>query len=130
MQLPCRYVSGYLAPSSSPADGAAMTIATHAWVEVLLPELGWVGVDPTNGTEAGLRHIRVGVGRDYADVPPTRGVFKGAAASSLEVSVDVVPGAFLPTLDSAATESSWVAETPPPSDEEARKQMQQQQQQE
>ena len=62
-----------------------MTIATHAWVEVLLPELGWVGVDPTNGIEAGLRHIRVGVGRDYADVPPTRGVFKGAAASSLEV---------------------------------------------
>jgi transglutaminase-like putative cysteine protease len=129
-QLPCRYVSGYLAPSSSSADGAAMTIATHAWVEVLLPELGWVGVDPTNGTEAGLRHIRVGVGRDYADVPPTRGVFKGAAASSLEVSVDVVPGAVLPTLDPAVMEASWAADAPPPpSDEEARKQMMQQQQQ-
>jgi transglutaminase-like putative cysteine protease len=129
-QLPCRYVSGYLAPSSSPPDVAAMTIATHAWVEVLLPELGWVGVDPTNGTEAGIRHIRVGVGRDYADVPPTRGVFKGAAASSLEVSVDVVPGAVLPTLDSAAMEESGVAEAPPPpSDDDARKQMMQQQQQ-
>ena len=51
------------------ADGA-----THAWVEALLPDLGWVGFDPTNNLLAGERHIRVAIGRDYADVPPTRGV--------------------------------------------------------
>ena len=56
------------------------TIATHAWVEVLLPELGWVGFDPTHNIEAGVRHVRVAIGRDYADVPPTRGVFKGKSA--------------------------------------------------
>ena len=65
--------------------------ATHAWVEALLPELGWVGFDPTNNLLAGQRHIRVAVGRDYADVPPTRGVFKGAAESELSVAVQVKP---------------------------------------
>ena len=129
VQLPCRYVSGYLAPAASAAATVPMTVATHAWVEVLLPELGWVGVDPTNGSEAGIRHIRVGIGRDYADVPPTRGVFKGGATTALEVSVEVVPGAVLPTLDAAAMESSWVAEPPPPpAEDDTKKQMQQQQQ--
>ena len=70
--VPCRYVSGYLFHQVDSAirspDGA-----THAWVEAWLPSLGWVGVDPTNNLFAGERHIRVAVGRDYADVPPTRG---------------------------------------------------------
>lgn len=58
-----------------------------------MPELGWVGFDPTNNLMAGDRHIRVAVGRDYADVPPTRGVFKGnsAARSELAVAVSVGP---------------------------------------
>src|SRR5947209_2815560 len=68
--IPCRYVSGYLYhqedDNERSTDGA-----THAWVEALLPELGWVGFDPTNNMLAGERHIRVAVGRDYADVPPT-----------------------------------------------------------
>ena len=73
--VPCRYVSGYL---SGEADEVRSSVdATHAWVEALLPELGWVGFDPTNNLIAGDRHIRVAIGRDYADVPPTRGVFKG-----------------------------------------------------
>ena len=66
--------------------------ATHAWVEALLPELGWVGFDPTNNLIAGDRHIRVAIGRDYADVPPTRGVFKGderRARASWRVAVSV-----------------------------------------
>ncbi|MDQ5853173.1 MAG: transglutaminase family protein, partial [Chloroflexota bacterium] len=80
--IPARYVSGYLyhhrdGPQHLRAD------ATHAWVEALLPGLGWIGFDPTNNTLVRDRHIRVAVGRDYADVPPTRGVYKGVASSEL-----------------------------------------------
>lgn len=84
--IPCRYVSGYLFHGSSDtsADGA-----THAWVEALLPGLGWVGFDPTNDVVAGTRHIRVAIGRDYADVPPTKGVFRGRSANELAVAVQV-----------------------------------------
>ena len=86
LRIPCRYVSGYLyhrPDDQSDAD------ATHAWAEVLLPAMGWVGFDPTNDLLAGERHIRVAVGRDYSDVPPTHGIFKGAAESVLSVSVHV-----------------------------------------
>ncbi len=106
--LPCRYVSGYIAPGSG-TDAAPTTNATHAWVDVLLPELGWVGVDPTNNVVTGPRHIRVAIGRDYADVPPTRGVFKGGAASALAVSVDVVP-VETPTMEPALGEPVWTAD--------------------
>ena len=112
--LPCRYVSGYIAPRALGEDDGPTTIATHAWVEVLLPELGWVGVDPTNDIDAGLRHVRVAIGRDYADVPPTRGVYKGGAASSLEVSVEVTPGDALPTLDAAVVAATWTSDVKAP----------------
>jgi transglutaminase-like putative cysteine protease len=84
--IPGRYVSGYLFHGSSDtsADGA-----THAWVETLLPGLGWVGFDPTNDVVAGTRHIRVAIGRDYADVPPTKGVFRGRSGNELAVAVQV-----------------------------------------
>jgi transglutaminase-like putative cysteine protease len=84
--IPCRYVSGYLYHSEDDqsADGAS-----HAWIDAWLPELGWVGFDPTNNLLAGERHVRVAVGRDYRDVPPTRGVFKGDATSELTVRVRV-----------------------------------------
>ena len=88
LKVPCRYVSGYLFHRVEYNDRSAQD-ATHAWVEALLPELGWVGFDPTNNLLAGERHIRVAVGRDYADVPPTRGVFKGTAESELSVAVQV-----------------------------------------
>src|SRR6266853_2203392 len=88
--IPCRYVSGYLfqpAESTGSLDGA-----THAWVEVWLPEFGWVGLDPTHDIPAGEHHIRVAVGRDYADVPPTRGVFKGLTVVRSELAVGVSVG--------------------------------------
>jgi transglutaminase-like putative cysteine protease len=88
LHIPCRYVSGYLHPRRDDASAAA---ATHAWVEVLLPGLGWVGFDPTNNMLAGERHIQVAIGRDYQDVPPTRGVFKGNGGSDLSVTVRVRP---------------------------------------
>jgi transglutaminase-like putative cysteine protease len=90
MGIPCRYVSGYMHHGREDHDRSGEG-ATHAWVEALLPGLGWVGFDPTNDLVAGQRHIRAAVGRDYADVPPTKGVYKGGADSELSVSVQVVP---------------------------------------
>jgi transglutaminase-like putative cysteine protease len=91
--LPARYVSGYLqtnrVATSAGAGDRSDPDATHAWVEVFLPSLRWVGFDPTNNTLAGERHIAVAVGRDYDDVPPSRGVFKGEAESQLAVGVSV-----------------------------------------
>jgi transglutaminase-like putative cysteine protease len=86
--IPARYVSGYLFHRTSGYDRSASD-ASHAWVEAYLPSLGWVGFDPTNNTLASDRHIRVAVGRDYADVPPTKGVFRGDAETRLKVAVKV-----------------------------------------
>ena len=87
--LPARYVSGYLFTDNSGGHERSDPDATHAWVEVFLPSLRWVGLDPTNDMFACERHVTVAVGRDYADVPPTRGVFKGTAQEELEVAVRI-----------------------------------------
>ena len=90
LRIPCRYVSGYIFQSATDTDKyRSPSGATHAWVEAYLPGLGWVGFDPTNNLLAGEGHIRTAIGRDYADVPPTKGVFRGTAASELSVSVRV-----------------------------------------
>jgi transglutaminase-like putative cysteine protease len=70
--------------------------ASHAWVEALVPRMGWVAFDPTNNLVGADRHIRVAIGRDYADVPPTRGVYKGEAQSELSVAVTVSPADTVP----------------------------------
>ncbi|NOT39579.1 MAG: transglutaminase family protein [Alphaproteobacteria bacterium] len=88
--IPTRYVSGYLYTKREAGDRSAAD-ATHAWVEALVPGAGWVGFDPTNNVLAGERHIRVAIGRDYSDVPPSRGVFKGPANGELAVAVCVTP---------------------------------------
>ncbi len=88
--IPARYVSGYLYTKRDAGDRSAAD-ATHAWVEALVPGVGWVGFDPTNNVLAGERHIRVAIGRDYNDVPPSRGVFKGPANGELAVAVRVTP---------------------------------------
>lgn len=90
LKIPCRYVSGYLFHEDSAKDRSPAG-ATHAWVEAYLGELGWVAFDPTNNLLGSERHIRVAIGRDYADVPPTRGVHKGEAGSELSVMVSVSP---------------------------------------
>jgi transglutaminase-like putative cysteine protease len=89
--IPCRYVSGYLFHRSDGENGHDRSAedGSHAWAEAYLPQLGWVGFDPTNDILAGERHIRVALGRDYADVSPTRGVYKGDARSALHVGVSV-----------------------------------------
>ena len=82
-----------MSPATSTAVAATTTApppdATHAWVDVLMPHLGWVGFDPTNNLIAHHRHIRTAVGRDYADVPPTHGIFRGQTDSELYVAVHV-----------------------------------------
>ncbi len=98
LKLPCRYVSGYLAQRGQDHDRSAPS-ATHAWIEVLMPHFGWVGFDPTNLLVAGERHIRTAIGRDYADVPPTHGMFRGRAKSELTVAVRVTPSEGTPSLD-------------------------------
>jgi transglutaminase-like putative cysteine protease len=111
--LPARYVSGYLvtgpAVSATKQEEVIGGQASHAWAEVFLPgggnglangaSSGWFGFDPTLGKPIELRHIRVAYGRDYGDVPPVRGVYKGRAGQSLSVDVLVRPA-----LDDAGLE--------------------------
>jgi transglutaminase-like putative cysteine protease len=94
--LPARYVSGYMVPGdSSGTDTKQEEViggqASHAWADVLVPGMGWIGFDPTLGKPVGLRHIRLAYGRDYGDVPPVRGVYKGRAGQQLSVDVCVRP---------------------------------------
>jgi transglutaminase-like putative cysteine protease len=97
LKIPCRYVSGYLFHGGG--HDRSSHSATHAWVEALVPQLGWVGFDPTNYLVAGDRHIRTAIGRDYSDVPPTHGIFRGRANSELTVAVRVTPSVGTPSLD-------------------------------
>ena len=87
--IPTRYVSGYLyvAENRVGEAGSASGAATHAWAETRLPGAGWIGIDPTNRTLADQRYVRIAVGRDYGDVPPTKGVIEGGGDSRLEVDV-------------------------------------------
>jgi transglutaminase-like putative cysteine protease len=78
--LPARYVSGYL-------GGVSEAAASHAWIEAYVPPYGWVGVDATLGTHCTGQHVRIGVGRDYADVTVLRGTYQGGSHAELDVSV-------------------------------------------
>ena len=91
--LAVRYVSGYLATTPPPGKERIVGAdATHAWVAVWIPDGGWLALDPTNDQWANDRYITLAWGRDYADVPPVKGViFTEAKTSSLHVEVDVAP---------------------------------------
>lgn len=85
--IPARYVSGYLHPKPNAAIGEAVAGESHAWLEWFTGD--WWGFDPTNGIEIGDRHVLVGRGRDYNDVPPLRGVYAGPHKSQLFVKVTI-----------------------------------------
>jgi transglutaminase-like putative cysteine protease len=125
--IPARYVSGYLFHRGD-SEERSLDGATHAWVEALLPRLGWIGFDPTNRLMASDRHIRTAIGRDYSDVPPTLGVFKGAAESALHVSVRVSPSD-APPDESVVEEEVWTPGEPLEEDPQERMEQEQQQQQ-
>lgn len=134
LRIPCRYVSGYLHRRTQDHDRSSDG-ATHAWVEALLPHLSWVGFDPTNNLVAGDRHIRTAIGRDYADVPPTKGVFRGETASELSVAVRVTASDTAPEIDQGLpVPEDWSvlvekAQEPPPKPPAPPQLAQQQQQQ-
>jgi len=128
--LPARYVSGYLVPRKTAEGGASVEEviggqASHAWAEVYLPGSGWIGLDPTLGGPVSARHVRVAYGRDYGDVAPVRGVYKGHAGQRLSVDVRVRPAlddeGHEQLLESAATPAA-------PTIEERAQQPEQQQQ--
>ncbi len=82
--IPTRYVSGFVHPDQPGLRGYSQS---HAWCEVLFPSVGWRGLDPTNNCPVGANYVRVAVGRDYRDVPPNKGLFKGKAVESMVVAV-------------------------------------------
>jgi len=92
--IPARYVSGYFfaASDAAPADDVdvhTVEVQTHAWVEVAVPGAGWWPVDPTNLTPVGERHITIGRGREYDDVPPLRGAYTGSAEAEVTATVTI-----------------------------------------
>ena len=81
LKIPALYVSGYLATE--------IASATHAWVEVLVPGVGWIGLDPTHNRAVDDTCVKIAVGRDYADVPPVAGNYKGTTDCKLDVKVEI-----------------------------------------
>lgn len=86
IQIPARYVSGYVCPNQNGMRGEG---ATHAWIEAYIPFNGWVGLDPTNNCLADDLHVRLAVGRSFSDCSPVKGTYKGTAGQMLEVGVSV-----------------------------------------
>jgi transglutaminase-like putative cysteine protease len=91
--VPARYISGYFFTNSD-ATGDDVTddvveVQTHAWFEAAIPGFGWLALDPTNAQQVGLRHVKIGHGRDYDDVPPVKGVYAGKATPSVDALVQM-----------------------------------------
>ena len=84
MGIPSRYVSGLVHPDAEKYRGAT---ETHAWCEMLFPSVGWIGFDPANTCVIGENFVKVAVGRSFSDVPPNKGLYKGLATESIEVTV-------------------------------------------
>jgi len=90
--IPTRYVSGYIYDAhkaEAKAEQVRGAAATHAWVQAWHPEGGWCGIDPTNNKPVGWQYIRTAVGRDYYDVTPVKGLFRGDVEQQLTVEVEV-----------------------------------------
>ena len=87
--IPARYVSGYIETDPAPDDALVGATASHAWVEVCAPNGFWIGMDPTNNIMESERHVQIGIGRDYQDVPPLKGIFKGTNRQTMSVAVSV-----------------------------------------
>jgi transglutaminase-like putative cysteine protease len=84
--IPARYVSGFVHRDGDRMRGYTQT---HAWCELFLPSAGWIGFDPTNNCLIGRNFVKVAIGRDFKDVPPNRGVYRGTADETIKVSVDI-----------------------------------------
>src|SRR5262249_37488468 len=96
--VPARYVSGYIHRPDKESQ-------SHAWCEAWLPGLGWVGIDPTNDALVGEAVVKVAIGRDFTDVPPNKGVYRGKATESIKVRVETRTLQALPSM-------SWQEQLP------------------
>jgi transglutaminase-like putative cysteine protease len=86
MNIPARYLSGYICPNKTGMRGEG---ATHAWVEAYIPFYGWLGLDPTNNCVVNDTHVRLAVGRNFSDCSPVKGTYRGTSEHTLEVTVSV-----------------------------------------
>jgi transglutaminase-like putative cysteine protease len=98
LEIPARYVSGYLHRPNKESQ-------SHAWCETWLPDLGWVGIDPTNDCLVHDHFVKVAVGRDFSDVPPNKGIYRGRGEESISVRVESRALERLPSL-------SWKQQLP------------------
>ncbi len=127
--LPARYVSGYLftrndATGEEVEDGGIARVQTHAWFEAAIPGFGWFPLDPTNRMEVATRHVKIGHGRDYDDVPPLRGLYSGTATPHVDATVEIR------RMDATRQPTTAVPPpTPRPVESRQRQEAQQQQQQ-
>jgi transglutaminase-like putative cysteine protease len=87
LKIPARYVSGYI--YNGPHDRLNGAQASHAWCEVYLPGIGWQGLDPTNNRQVDEHHVKIGSGRDYADIIPVKGHYRGTPEKTMSVEVKV-----------------------------------------
>lgn len=97
--VPARYVSGYIHRPNKESQ-------SHAWCEAWLPDLGWFGIDPTNGCVVDDHFVKVAVGRDFTDVPPNKGTYRGRSGETMRVRVETRTLDALPSL-------SWQEQLPP-----------------
>ncbi|HLJ95736.1 MAG TPA: transglutaminase family protein [Gemmataceae bacterium] len=97
--IPARYVSGYLHRPNKESQ-------SHAWCEAWLPDVGWVGIDPTNDLAVNDHFIKVAIGRDFSDIPPNKGVYRGQAEEKISVRVETRALERLPSM-------AWQDELPP-----------------
>jgi len=97
--VPARYVSGYVHRPNKESQ-------SHAWCEVWLPGPGWLGIDPTNDRLVDHHFVKVAVGRDFTDVPPNKGIYRGLAQETISVRVETRALERLPSL-------SWQEQLPP-----------------
>lgn len=86
--LPARYVCGYVFTGNNGRQRAGSD-ASHAWVQLYIPQVGWKGFDPTNGVLPQTDHVRVGYGRHYRDATPTSGTLFGEAKETMTIDVEV-----------------------------------------
>jgi transglutaminase-like putative cysteine protease len=84
LKIPARYVSGLVHPDAEKYRGATQT---HAWCELLFPSAGWIGFDAANNCMVGGNFVKVAVGRDFFDVPPNKGIYRGSSTEAIEVAV-------------------------------------------
>lgn len=107
--IPARYVCGYVFTGNTGASRAGSD-ASHAWVQIYIPDIGWKGFDPTNGTLPQTDHVRVAVGRHYRDTAPTSGVVYGGSGERMSIDVELEeiapPTEIVPTIQTQATQQA------------------------